>query len=76
MTHDKLPDWKKYKVGDSFFLGGHECVVTEITPSFVIYERKNVLWWKKNLQRAFFLMAYSSVALLVLLIYVIFRWIV
>ena len=70
MTHDKLPDWKKYKVGDSFFLGGHECVVTEITPSFVIYERKNALWWWQKP------MAYASVALLVLLIYVIFRWIV
>ena len=70
MTNEKLPKWSECKVGDSFFLGGHECVVTEITPNLVIYERKNTLWWKKNF------MAYSSVALLVLLIYVIFRWIV
>ena len=75
MTIGKLPRLGedtigKCKVGDTFFLGGKEVVVTEITPNLITYERKSDVWWKKNL------MAYSSVALLVLLIYVIFRWIV
>ena len=73
MKNNNIPKWedsKEHKVGDTFLLGGHEVVITEITPSFVIYERKNALWWWQKP------MAYSSVALLVLLIYVIFRWIV